>query len=358
MSGQSYHTAPKARPALLLLCMLLLLPVVACSSDVQFAESDRLQQATPGRTEYLVLPKLEAIPAGDDPVRVVATTGIIGDIVSNIAGDDAAVSVLMAPNQDPHGYQPTAGDLRLAAEADVIFVNGWGLEEGLIDDLGNAAGSTATAPVSAGLEPRYFDDGSLEGSHEGEELRVDPHVWLEPSNVVAWVKNIEAVLSTLDPANATGYAERARAYERELGALREYYSYKLAQVDLSDRVLVTNHDAFGHFADAYEFEVLGSIIPDDSTLSEPSSRDLASLAQTMREAGICAIFVERSASQQLAEQLAGELDHCDMVQIVPLFSGALGAEGSGAETYLQMMRANIDAIADSLPQKLSHSEGG
>ena len=186
------------------------------------------------------------------------------------------------------------------------------------------------------------------GTQGGDELRIDPHVWLAPANALTWVKNIETILSDLDPDNATAYAERARAYESELVALGDYYEQSLALVAQSDRVLVTNHDAFGYFADAYGFTIVGTILPGDSTLSEPSSRDLASLLQSMREAQLCSIFVERSASQRLAEQLAGELDHCEEVKIVPLYSGALGPEGSGAETYLKMMRENVDHIVDSL----------
>jgi ABC-type Zn uptake system ZnuABC Zn-binding protein ZnuA len=350
--------ADRVLPGWILLLLLLLSATVACSARSELTDADGLQETAAGQPDSLDLPEFEAIPAGDGPVRIVATTGIIGDIVSQIAGQSAAVSVLMAPNQDPHGYQSTARDLRLAADADVIFVNGWGLEEGLIEDLINAAGSATLVPLSAGVEPRYFDDEPGAGRQEGNELRIDPHAWLVPANVITWVKNIEAVLSALEPGNAEAYAERAQVYENELGVLSDYYEQRLAPVDLRDRVLVTNHDAFGYFADAYEFEVVGTIVPGDSTLSEPSSRDLAMLLQSMREARICAIFIERSASQQLAEQLAGELDHCETVKIVPLYSGALGEEGSGAETYLQMMRANIDVIADSLPHGASESDEG
>ncbi|UCG23774.1 MAG: zinc ABC transporter substrate-binding protein [Chloroflexota bacterium] len=363
MSDNLEHEVIKVRPTQLLSMLLSLWLLVACSSGTEILGTDSREDASNDPQDSLALPKLEPIPSGGDPLQVVATTGIVGDVVAQIAGSDAALSVLMAPEQDPHGYQATAGDLRQAADADVIFVNGWGLEEGLLDDLGNAADGTALAPVSAGLEPRYFDDDTAGGGQEGkdihsEQLRIDPHVWLAPSNVVAWVKNIEEVLGTLDPGNAPRYAKRARAYESELTALDNYYEQMLAPVAPGDRVLVTNHDAFGYFADAYKFNVVGTIVSGDSTLSEPSSRDLASLSQSMREGQICAIFVERSASQQLAEQLAGELDHCENVKIVTLYSGALGAEGSGAETYLQMMRANIDAIADSLPKSASESNGG
>ena len=326
----------------------MILLAAACAPDDGNGETIQAQSYVSGRSDELVLPELEAIPAGARRLQVVATTGIIGDVVSNIAGDDVDISVLMAANQDPHGYQTTAGDLRLAADADVVFVNGWRLEEGLIDDLNNAAGNTPFVPISAGIKARFFAGGAGSGGQSGEEFRVDPHVWLAPSNVVQWVDNIELALIALDPDNAEKYQERSESYRGQLGDLETYYREQLEPIEPRRRTLVTNHDAFGYFADAFGFEVIGTVIPGGGTLAEPASRDLASLVQSMQEASICSIFVERSASQQLASQLAGDLDHCEQVQIVPLYSGALGEAGSGAESYLKMMRVNVDAIVNAL----------
>jgi zinc/manganese transport system substrate-binding protein len=250
----------------------------------------------------------------------------------------------MAPNQDPHGYQSTATDLRLAANADAVLVNGWRLEEGLIDDLENAAQDVPFVPVSAGIEARYYvAAGSGETSN-----RIDPHVWLSPINVIRWVDNIEQVLTTLNPGSAESYAERAEEYRARLNTLDAYAREQIEQIDISKRVMVTNHDAFGYFADTYGLSVIGTIIPGDSSLAEPGSRDLADLVDEMGRNSVCAIFVEQSASQRLASQLADELEHCSDVQVVSLYSGALGEEGSGAETYLTMMRANIDMIVSAL----------
>jgi zinc/manganese transport system substrate-binding protein len=320
------------------LLVLLSVASAACRQTGNL-ENDEPDVGSP--SGELTLPGLAQVTDGDRPIQIVATTGIIGDVASNIAGEDAVVDVLIAPNQDPHGYQSKAGDLQLVAHADAVLVNGWRLEEGLIDDLQNAAGDVPIVPVSAGIKPRYFD-----GS--GQANRVDPHVWLVPSNVIVWVDNIEYVLATLDPANSGSYAKRAEDYRSQLRDLDAYIQERLAPLGRSQRVLVTNHDAFGYFADAYGFTVVGTIIPGHSSLAEPASRELATLIERMREASVCAIFVEHSASQRLASQLATDLDYCDEVQIVALYSGAFGQRGSGADTYLTMMKTNIDMIVGAL----------
>lgn len=353
MRGSARREGKSLLPKLLRLGWLLLILVAACTSDAGTGESGISSNEGTSQTFELVLPTLEPIPAGQRPVQVVATTGIIGDVVANIAGGAADVTALMAANQDPHAYHSTAGDLRMAADAHVVFVNGWRLEESLIDDLSRGASSTPTVPVSAGIEPRLFSAGASGSSQSNREYRVDPHVWLAPLNVLQWVNNVESTLMSLDPDNAEDYAQRAGAYRTKLRELDAYYRERLEAIAPERRVLVTNHDAFGHFADAYGFEVVGTVIPGDSTLAEPASGDVASLLQLMKENSICSIFVERSANQQLADQLAEDLDHCEVVQVVPLYSGALGEPGSGAESYLQMMRVNIGAIVDALQTESS-----
>lgn len=323
---------------------LLVALAVACSTSNGPGASEDGQLGQVPENGVLALPELGGASAQVGTIRILATTGLIGDVTMAVAGEDAQVTVLMAPNQDPHGYQSTAADLRLAAASDAILVNGWRLEEGLLDDLENAAGDTPIVPISAGIVPRSFGASAIGDAGRGS----DPHVWLSPLNVIEWTDNIEFVLSTLDPANAESYAERAQEYRSQLRDLDAHIRQQLAQLDESKRVLVTNHDAFGYFADAYGFKIIGTIIPGDSSLAEPASRDLAILVERMREASVCAMFAEYSANQRLATQLIADLDHCDDVQIVTLYSGALGDDGSGAQSYLAMMRTNVDLIVGAL----------
>lgn len=323
---------------------LFVLWTVACAPANSPEVGPNSGQGRAAERTGLIIPPLQEVSDQGRAIQVVTTTGIIGDVAKAIAGEDAEVVALMAPNQDPHSYQITAGDLKLVANADAVLVNGWQLEEGLIADLENAAGDVPLVPVSAGIEPRVDGDDQT----DGEALPVDPHVWLAPLNVIHWVDNIEHVFSVLDPANSESYAQRAQDYRTQLRELDRYVRRQLDTIDNGRRVLVTNHDAFGHFADVYEFKVVGTILPGNSALAEPSSQNLAALVDRMQETSTCAIFVEHSASQRLATQLADELEHCDRVQVVTLYSGALGEAGSGADTYLTMIKANVDMIVDAL----------
>ncbi|MCI0394280.1 MAG: metal ABC transporter substrate-binding protein [Chloroflexi bacterium] len=296
----------------------------------------------------LTLPEVAAVDLGGRRLRVVATTTIIGDVVAQVGGEAIELTVLIGPAQDSHSYEPSAADLASVAEADVVFVNGWNLEEGLLASLENAAEDTPLAPVSANIEPLAASEAGHE-EEAGEEHghgAADPHTWLDPHNVLQWVANIEQVLRTLDPANAETYANNARAYLAEVEELIAYYDEQVAQIPAEQRKLVTNHDAFGYFAAAYGFEIIGTVIPATSTLAEPSASGLAQLAETMRQEGVCALFAESTANDELARTVAAEVETCRVIQVLTLYTEALGETGS----YLGMMRANIEAMVAGLGQ--------
>jgi zinc/manganese transport system substrate-binding protein len=293
----------------------------------------------------LVLPALSPVQLADgEKLRVVATTSIIGDIVSRVGGDAIELTVLMGANVDPHSYQPSAAELTAVAHAQVIFINGWDLEEGLIRDLENIGEGVPMVPVSAYIEPLAFaGDHNDDHGHDA-----DPHTWFNPHLVKQWVENIEHALHDLNPANEDLYEANAEAYLAELEVLIEYVEARVDDIPAERRKLVTNHDTFGYFARAYGFEIVGTVIPSASTLSEPSARELAQLVDRMAAEGICTIFTETVANERLAQTVAAELSGCDEVQVLRLFTDALGGPGSGAETYLDMMRTNIDTIAAGL----------
>ena len=290
-------------------------------------------------TDVLVLPELSAVSLQDDKLQVVATTSIIGDVVAQVGGEAIALTILMNAGQDPHSYEPGARDLTAVADAHVIFVNGWDLEEGLLDNLANVRESGVLVPVSAGITPRELD-------HAGEHHGADPHVWLDPQNVKQWAVNIKQVLAALDPANAAVYSANATAYGRDLDRWMVEMDEMMAGVN--GRNLVTNHDALGYLAARYNLTVIGTVLPGASTLAEPSASELTELATKMQEADTCTIFTESTANPQLANAVAEELDNCDQVQILSLYTGAIGAAGSGTDSYIGMMRANIQALAEGL----------
>ena len=256
----------------------------------------------------------------------------------------------MEAGEDPHAYQPAAQDLVPVVGADVIFVNGWDLEETLIQDLEEIGKGVPVVAISANIEPLIFgqdEDGDGEEEHEHQH-GADPHTWFAIQNVKQWVENTESVLSELDPNNAGTYQDNAAAYLVELEELETFAEAELAQIKEADRVLVTNHDSLGYFAEAYGFTVLDTVLPTASTLAEPSASDLAGLIEQMREHGVCVIVTETTAGGSLAQTVTDELDDCEEVDIVELYTGSIGPAGSGADSYTGMFRANVEAIVEVL----------
>ncbi|MCY3923898.1 MAG: metal ABC transporter substrate-binding protein [bacterium] len=192
-------------------------------------------------------------------------------------------------------------------------------------------------------EDDHDDHGGHEGHDHGSE---DPHVWLDPVRVAKAVESLAAVLVDQHGLDEGRVSVCVDAYLAELGQLHEDITDTLATVPAASRKLLTNHDAFGYFADRYNFEVIGTVIPSLTTLAEPSLASLEALAELIEETGVPAIFSEYLSHHR--DDVAALADRLEGVSVVSLYSGALGAEGSGAETYLAMMRANAGTIAEAL----------
>lgn len=323
------------------LSLIAIFVAVSCNPASTARDENRAREET--TLETLSLPFFETAALVDGKLNVVATTSIIGDIVANIGGDGIELLTLIKPGQDPHAFEPTARELTDVADADVIFVNGWDLEEGLVDDLKNVAPKALVVPVSAGIEPLPVSAGPNE-----ENKIPDPHTWLDPRLVRTWVDNIEKTLSSLDPGRDKMYGLRATSYRAKLDDLIDYIDENVGQIPKARRNLVTNHDSLRYFAEAYDFQIIGLVIPAASTVAEPSSNDLVRLVDQMDEAGICTIFAETTNRTTLAETVTAELRNCDSVQVMQLHTGALGPPGSQADTYLGMMKSNVDAILAGL----------
>lgn len=329
--------------------LIILYFMVLLGSSISLAQN---QAPAP---HMIPLPQLGALNLNGSDLQVVATTSIIGDIVAQVGGDSIELSTLIAAGQDPHSYEPAARDLTKVARAQVIFVNGWNLEESLLRNLQAVASSTPMVAVSANIEPLELSpeehaedhDHGGEGDDHGSE-GADPHTWFSLNNVKQWVDNIRQSLSSLDPDRASTYNANALAYLSKLDELDNYAREQIATIPPEKRILVTNHDVFAYFARDYGFEVLGTVIPATSTLAEPSAQDLATLIGTMREHGLCTLFTEETSSDKLAQTVAAELSNCTEVKVIPLYTGALGAPGSGAETFVDMFKSNIDSMVEGL----------
>lgn len=301
------------------------------------------EPASNAHPDEMSLPDVTAVDlAGGEKLSVVATTSIIGDVTANIAGYAIDLTVLIGIGQDPHSFEPTPRDLAAIEDADVILVNGLGLEEALVDTIANTA-SGVVVPVSAGIEV---------AGHEGEADHahtVDPHFWVDPNNVIVWVENIQAVLSQADPANADLYLSNGTDYIGELKALDQYIREQVAGIPADRRKLVTDHDTFGYFAEEYGFEIIGAVIPSFSTTSGASPSSVAALVRLIEDEGVPAVFIGPTAgqgAQNLAEALAEEVG--EDVQVLPLLSGSIAPAGEPGDTYLNFMYYNTIQIVRGL----------
>jgi zinc/manganese transport system substrate-binding protein len=292
--------------------------------------------------------------AGEGDIRIVVTTSTLGDLVSNVAGGDATVEVLMPLGADPHSFLPSSQQVADMNDADLVVVNGLGLEEGFAAVLeGVVADGGRVLELGPMLDPIPFglddhddavNDDDEDHEDDGDDHSIDPHVWMDPLRMAQAATIVAAELSELDPGS--DWTERGAAYASELQELHSDIEAELSAIDHSDRLLVTNHEALGYFADRYDFEVVGTVIPGGSTLGDPSSEALASLVGTMRELGVSVVFAETTRPSALADAVARELG--GEVQVVELFTGSLGEPGSGVETLIEMLRINASRIAQAL----------
>lgn len=282
----------------------------------------------------LALPVADAVAA---PLRVVATTTILGDVTRAVAGPDATVVTLMPPGADPHQFAPSARQAAELRRADLVVANGSGLESGLASVLSSARDDGARiVEVAPAAAPRRAPGGA-----------VDPHFWTDPRRMELGVRAIASALVERLPADpAAAVARRSRAYRARLIAEDAAIVRRLRSIPRARRVLVTNHHVLGYFAHRYRFRVVGAIIPSTSTLATASAADLAELTAVIRRHRVPAIFVDSSSPRALADSLAREAGvH---VRVVTLWSESLGPRGSGADTYLRMLRVNAARIAAAL----------
>ena len=275
---------------------------------------------------------------GDRP-RVVVTTSILGDVVAELVGEAAAVEVLMPPGTDPHDFAPSARQAAELRSADAVVVNGLGFEAGLTSVVEAAADDGVTVVTATdAIEPIPVDGPSGEGA--------DPHFFTDPARMRQAAEHLATALSAAVPALQTPAARnRINGYLAELDDLDAEVERTLAVVPAERRLLVTNHEVFGYFADRYGFEVVGAIVPGGSTLAEPSAADLAELVSVIAERRVPAVFADASSPSRLARALA---DEGADVAIVALYSESLGDAGSGADTYVGMVRTNAGRIAAAL----------
>lgn len=317
--------------------------------------------------------------AGDDAESadverptVVVTTNILGDVVENLVGELADVVTIMPVGADPHDFQASAQQVAQIGDADVLIVNGGDFEEGLADVIESAAGDGV--PVFAALsavetlafgehdhgDPEHVDEDDHDHADEADEDDhtdeagdddhdhdgVDPHFFTDPARMAVAADAIASFLAdTIAGVDAEVLAANAAAYVDELQVLDAEAAEAFSAIPDDRRVLVTNHEVFGYFAERYDFEVVGTVIPGGTTVEGLSAQELAQLAEVVEHEQVPAIFADTSSSDELAQTLAAEVGD---IEVVELYSESLGDDGSDGATYLAMVRTNAERIVAAL----------
>jgi ABC-type Zn uptake system ZnuABC Zn-binding protein ZnuA len=280
--------------------------------------------------------------AENGKIKVVATTSIIGDVVDNIADDLIDLTVLMPAGTDPHSFEPSPRQIAALSDADIVFVNGFDLEETLMPVLDSAATPDKIIAVSDGVDPIVFAGKGADAGEGGQ--RSDPHVWMDPNNVIIWTQNIEDALSKADPDHEDAYHRNAEAYREQLQELDEWIQAQIAP--LLPLKVVTDHKVFGYFARRYGIEQVGAIVPGYSAMAQPSAQEIAQLEDAIQQLGVKAILVGNTVNPSLAKRVAEDTG----VQLIPIYTGSLSGPDGPASTYLDFMRYNVDAIVKAAQQ--------
>ena len=275
--------------------------------------------------------------AASDRPTVYVTTNILGDVVTEIAGDRLDVVTLMAPGADPHSFELSAQQAAGMRAADLVVANGLGLEEGLTQHV-DAAADEGVEVVVAGdhVDVLEYADGA----------GPDPHFWTDPAQMILVVDALAPELAELAGDGADEVRSAADVYRAELSDLDDDMATALAAVPTEHRALVTNHHVFGYLAHRYDVTLLGAAIPGGTTLAAPSAADLQELVDAIDQAGVRTIFAESSSPDRLVQVLAEEADRD--VAVVELITESLAAPGEPGDTYLDMMRVNTTRITEGL----------
>ena len=273
--------------------------------------------------------------SNDKTLRVLASTTFLADITQNIAGDRVKVESLLPVGADPHSYQAAPVDVAKISESDLLILNGLEYEAFIKSLLENAGGERMIVEATAGLSPR---------KDAGNEQGVDPHMWLDPNLVITYVENIRDGLIKVDVQGAETYKANADVYIAQLKDLDAWIVEQVNTIPAERRLLVTNHEALGYFAERYGFEVAGSVIPSFSSNAAPSAQEMASLIDAIKKINAPAIFLDTADNNTLAQQIADETS----VAIVGDLHLESLTEGAPAATYIDMMKYNVSRIVEAL----------
>ena len=312
------------KPALIRFLLLItissaaLLFLNACNDGNELNNKTMENQSEPGnKSTQTTLPK------------VLAVESFLADITKNVSGSRLEIGTLMPLGLDPHSFEPSPGDVAKIAESDILITNGAGLEEWLKDIITGANEKIIIVECSKGLEG----------------LKGDPHFWLDPNLAKVYVQNIRDALIESDPQGKDLYKKNAEEYTARLIELDKWIVEAVKKIPEGKRLLVTNHESFGYYADRYGFKVIGTIIPGSSSASSPSAKEISGLIEKIKATGAKAIFLETGSDPKIANQVARETN----IKIVTeLYTHSITEPDGPAPTYIDMIEFNTNEIVESL----------
>jgi len=308
---------------------LLLIFIAAVSFLFLFSCGNKKLQSEAADVK-MVIPELEPVNLNNRKLAVSATTSIIGDIISEVAGDRADVYVIIPRGSNPHSFSVSAGNVAELETSDVVFVNGLSLEQKLLPVL-ESLKNVPVVPVSVGLEGN------------------NPHFWFSIRNVSVWTDNIAEILSLLDPVNSESYRTNADNYKNLLKETDREINNLFKSIPLKNRKLITGHADLEYFARDYQIRIIGNVIPSFSDQSEPSGREIAALIDTVKKENAGVICIGGTAGEnlkKLARTVAEESGR--NIRIVEILTGSLTKSGTEGSTYTDFMLYNSRKIAQAL----------
>ncbi|MTJ09059.1 metal ABC transporter substrate-binding protein [Anabaena sp. UHCC 0204] len=273
--------------------------------------------------------------------QVVATSTIIANLAEEVGGEEVQITGILKPGTDPHVYEPVPADSRVLEQANLILYNGYNLEPGIIKLMNAAGGKAKKVAVGEVVKSLKLDKGK-------GQIVPDPHVWGSAENAISMVKAIRDSLIELSPEDQDKFTENAENLIDELQQLHIWINQQIQTIPPDKRKLITTHDAFQYYGNAYKIEIAGTLIG-ISTEEQPSAQTVKKLVESIKKIGVPAIFAETTINPALMKTVAEEAG----VKLAPtsLFSDSIGAKGSNGDTYIKMMAANTRAIVEALGGK-------
>ena len=311
--------------------------------------SSNLIGGDPRTTEAEIVTPIERLTpvdlSADEKLRVVTTSNLVTDTISNIGGNAIELTGLLPRGVDPHSYELTTGDLQSIHDAHVVFINGAELEETILATLANSGSEVPIVSLSEDLVLRTLGGPqSVDDRSEDHASGVDPHVWFDPTNVIGWSQTAQLALSSLDPENESIYQQNAQFFGDELKILDAWIMEQVSAIPEERRVIISDHESFGYLADRYGFQVVGAVIPSFSSSASVSAQELADLTDTLRDLDAKIILVSTTTNSALAESIAADTG----AQVVSVYVGALSPPDGPAPTYIDLMRFDLQTIVEAL----------